>query len=161
MTITTRRHTVEDLDAMTALWNAIVKEGIAFPQTDSLSIWEAAQFFAEQSYTGVAEYQKNIVGLYILHPNSIGRCGHIANASYVVSSQYRGKGIGETLVKDSMQIAKQFGFKILQFNAVVASNTTALKLYQKLGFTQLGTIPGGFKMNDGAYADIIPHYIAL
>lgn len=50
------------------------------------------------------------------------------------------------------------GFRILQFNAVVASNVHALHLYERLGFQPLGVIPGGFRMPDGSYEDIIPHY---
>ena len=60
-----------------------------------------------------------------------------------------------------LEKAKEIGFRVLQFNAVVKSNTTALKLYQKLGFTQLGTIPGGFLNKDGVYEDIIVHYKEL
>ena len=70
-------------------------------------------------------------------------------------------GIGELLVKNCPTKAKELGFKILQFNAVVATNTSALKLYKKLGFTQLGIIPKGFLLKDGSYEDIIPHYIEL
>lgn len=102
-----------------------------------------------------------VVGLYILHPNNVGRCGHISNASYAVKKSKRGMHIGEFLVKDCLAKAKEIGFKILQFNAVVATNTSALKLYAKLGFTQLGIIPNGFLMKDGTYEDIIPHYIEL
>jgi len=57
--------------------------------------------------------------------------------------------------------AKELSFKILQFNAVVTTNTSALKLYKKLGFKQLGIIPKGFLLKDGTYVDIIPHYIEL
>ena len=96
-----------------------------------------------------------------MHPNNIGRCGHISNASYAVSSQYRGQGIGKMLVEDCVKAARDSGFKILQFNAVVASNSAALNLYKKLGFTQLGRIPGGFRNKNGDYEDIIPHYIVL
>ena len=102
-----------------------------------------------------------IVGLYILHPNNIGRCGHICKASYAVKSTVRGQGVGKAIVTDCLGKAKEIGFRVIQFNAVVKSNTTALKLYQKLGFTQLGTIPGGFLNKDGVYEDIIVHYKEL
>ena len=126
-----------------------------------MDIDEARGFFAEQSFTGVADDDGEVLGLYILHPNNIGRCGHIANASYAVRADKRGLRIGETLVKHSMATAARLSFKILQFNAVVAENHGAVHLYNKLGFTRLGTIPGGFKMPDGEYEDIILFYISL
>lgn len=102
-----------------------------------------------------------IIGLYILHPNNVGRCAHISNASFAVSSSARGCGVGELLVRHCMEQAKKLEFKILQFNAVVKSNTSALNLYKKLGFKQLGIIPNGFLISEGTYEDIIPHYISL
>ena len=91
----------------------------------------------------------------------MGRCGHICNASYAVASRARGRGLGEALVRHCLEKAAELGFGILQFNAVVSSNTPALNLYRKLGFTRLGTIPGGFHMKDGSYQNIIPHYKKL
>ena len=102
-----------------------------------------------------------IVGLYILHPNNVGRCGHICNASYAVRRDIRGQHVGEELVRHCLKTAKELNFRILQFNAVVRSNVHALALYKKLGFTQLGVIPGGFLLKDGTYEDIIPHYYEL
>ncbi|WMI44616.1 GNAT family N-acetyltransferase [Parabacteroides distasonis] len=101
------------------------------------------------------------MGVYILHPNNIGRCGHICNAGYAVRKDRRGQHIGEKLVKDSMSVADKLGFRILQFNAVVAANKSALSLYKRLGFIQLGRIPQGFRKKDGNFEDIIPHYIVL
>ena len=101
------------------------------------------------------------MGLYILHPNNVGRCGHICNASYAVRKDRRGQNIGEALVRHCLKTAKELGFRILQFNAVVSSNTAALALYKKLGFIPLGTIPGGFLLKDGSYEDIISHYHLL
>ena len=99
-----------------------------------------------------------VAGLYILHPNNVGRCGHIANASYVVRSDCRGCHIGEKLVLDCLAQAKAHGFGILQFNAVVEGNVHARHLYERLGFSQLGTIPRGFRMKDGTFANICPYY---
>ena len=98
--------------------------------------------------------QGNVKGLYILHPNNIGRVGHIANASYAVDRQCRGEHIGELLVRDCLAQAQANGYRILQFNAVVASNIHAFHLYQRLGFVDLGIIPGGFLNKDGIYEDI-------
>ena len=155
-----RHYEEKDLPAMISIWNEIVEEGIAFPQEELLTLDTGSQFFASQSYTGIAEDDTfNIVGLYILHPNNVGRCGHICNASYAVSSSCRGQHIGEALVKDCIMQAKKNGFSILQFNAVVETNTHARHLYERLGFKQLGTIPKGFRMKDGHFENICPYFI--
>ncbi len=156
-----REYTSGDLEQMTEIWNAVVADGIAFPQEEPLTPSEAAEFFGGQSYAGVAVDEGRVVGLYILHPNNVGRCGHIANASYAVRAGLRGKHIGERLVRHSMEAGARLGFRILQFNAVVATNAGAIHLYEKIGFRRLGVIPGGFRMDDDTYADIIPYYISL
>lgn len=158
---TVRKLTEKDIPEAISIWNKVVEEGKAFPQTEYLDEKSGAEFFAQQTYTAVAELDGEIVGMYILHPNNIGRCGHICNASYAVKYGMRGKHIGEALVTDCLEQAKVHGFGILQFNAVVASNEPALKLYKKLGFVQLGTIPKGFLNKDGVYEDIIVHYHTL
>lgn len=158
---TVRKLTEKDIPAAVSIWNKVVEEGKAFPQTEYLDEKSGAEFFAQQTYTAVAELDGEVVGMYILHPNNIGRCGHICNASYAVKYGMRGKHIGEALVTDCLEQAKAHGFGILQFNAVVASNEPALKLYKKLGFVQLGTIPMGFLNKDGVYEDIIVHYHTL
>uniref|UniRef100_A9A737 GCN5-related N-acetyltransferase n=1 Tax=Methanococcus maripaludis (strain C6 / ATCC BAA-1332) TaxID=444158 RepID=A9A737_METM6 len=161
MEIIIREYENNDLSEMKDIWNSIVEDGISFPNEEKLTLENAAEFFSNQTYTGIAIDNGEIVGLYILHPNNIGRCGHIANSSYAVKLGQRGKSIGKKLVEHSLKIAKEKGYRILQFNAVVASNEVALHLYNKLGFNQLGVIPGGFLSKDNEYLDIIPHYIEL
>ena len=158
-----RRYEKRDKKEAMAIWNAVVREGIAFPQDEELTEDSADAFFNSQTYTGIAidSETNEIVGLYILHPNNVGRCGHICNTSYAVKEGKRGLHIGEQLVKDSLKTGARLGFRILQFNAVVVTNFHALHLYERLGFTQLGVIPQGFRMKDGHYEDIIPHYIEL
>lgn len=163
MNIRIREFEKQDIKEAILIWNQVVEDGVAFPQMEPLNEGTGTEFFESQSYTGIAcnEEDGEIVGLYILHPNNVGRCGHICNASYAVKRNVRGQHIGEKLVRHCLSRAKELGFGILQFNAVVKTNTFALALYKKLGFVQLGTIPGGFLMKDGTYEDIIPHYYVL
>ena len=157
-----RQYQESDLNAMIAIWNEVVEDGIAFPQEEFLDIHSGKEFFAEQTYSAVAEDESGrILGLYILHPNNIGRCGHICNASYAVSRESRGLHIGEKLVLDCLEQGRLHGFRVLQFNAVVESNIHARHLYERLGFIQLGTIPRGFRMKDGHYENICPYYHEL
>ena len=151
-----------DLPDMIRIWNEVVEDGVAFPQTEPLDDQTGRDFFAAQTLSAVAEDENGtVLGLYILHPNNIGRCGHIGNASYAVSRGSRGLHIGEALVKDSLVQAGKHGFRVMQFNAVVANNIHARHLYERLGFHQLGVIPGGFLMKDGHYEDICPYYHEL
>lgn len=161
MSIEIHGYTADELPHITEIWNEVVEDGVAFPQEEPLTPENADSFFSSQSFTGAAILDGEVVGVYILHPNNVGRCGHICNASYAVKRSARGKHVGEALVSDCIKTAKKLGFSILQFNAVVATNKPALSLYKKLGFTQLGVISKGFRMKDGHYEDIIPHYIAL
>ena len=163
MGIVIREYQTEDVTAAITIWNQVVEDGVAFPQEENLTEETGDAFFKEQTYTGIAVNTDNneIVGLYILHPNNVGRCGHICNASYAVSKESRGLHIGEKLVLDCLKQGKNKGYGVLQFNAVVATNTHARHLYERLGFTQLGIIPKGFRMKDGHYEDICPYYHEL
>lgn len=156
-----REYKSGDVAAMIRIWNKVVEDGVAFPQEDCLDEESGREFFAAQSYCGVAENDGAVVGLYILHPNYAGRLGHIANASYAVDSGCRGMHIGEKLVLDCLAQAKRLGFGILQFNAVVESNIHARHLYERLGFVQIGTLPRGFRMKDGSFENICLYYHEL
>ncbi len=163
MNIVVRAYKEADLSVMIDIWNQVVEDGVAFPQEECLIAKSGQEFFAGQTYCGVAEDTETgrIYGLYILHPNNVGRCGHICNASYAVDRKERGLHIGEKLVSDCLIQGREHGYGVLQFNAVVASNVHARHLYEQLGFTQLGVIPGGFRMKDGHYEDICPYYHVL
>lgn len=86
MNIEVRAYTDNDIEAMVTIWNQVVEDGVAFPQEECLTPESGTAFFAEQTYCGVAEDMDTgrIYGMYILHPNNVGRCGHICNASYAV-----------------------------------------------------------------------------
>lgn len=160
MNLRIREYNSKDAEAAAFIWNQVVEDGNAFPQENPLTKEEADRFFREQTYTGIAIDSDNgeVVGLYILHPNNVGRCGHICNASYAVKKNIRGEHIGEKLVLDCLEKAHEKNFRILQFNAVVADNIHAIHLYERLGFQRIGTVPGGFHMPDGSYEDIILFY---
>lgn len=161
MYIKIRQYQEKDIPEMIHIWNEVVEYGNAFPQMRKLDEKKAMNFFSDQTYSAVAVVDNKVVGLYILHPNNIGRCAHIANASYSVDINYRGNGIGEMLVQDSLITGGKYGFRLLQFNAVVSSNNAAIHIYEKIGFHKVGIIPNGFNLDDEKYEDIIIYYIEL
>ena len=108
MQIEIRQYEQRDAAQAAEIWNEVVEDGKAFPQMEKLDEVTGHAFFTEQTYTGVAydAATGELVGLYILHPNNVGRCGHICNASYAVKKSVRGQHIGEKLVKHCIATGK-------------------------------------------------------
>lgn len=150
-----------DERAFLRLWNQVIEAGVSYPGERPLSETELEEMLAQQSAVRCAFADGALVGLYILHPNNIGRCGHIANASYAVDERFRGRGIGRELVLHSLGEAQRCGYRGLQFNAVVAANGRAVALYKKLGFAVVGRVPEGFRLPDGTFSDTLIFYKAV
>jgi GNAT superfamily N-acetyltransferase len=106
---------------------------------DMLQYW-----FAPNTYTFVASLENKIAGTFIFKANQQGQGAHVANASFMVHPGFQGKGIGKLLGEAALQEAKQAGFLAMQFNMVVSTNTSAKRLWDKLGFITIGTLPKVF-----------------
>lgn len=85
-----------------------------------------------------------LLAMYRMGPNMVGRGSHVCTATYVVASAARRRGLGKTMVGHSLQQARAAGYAAMQFNFVVESNDGALKLYETLGFLVVGRLPGAF-----------------
>lgn len=144
-----------DIAEATVIWNQIIEAADSFPDDMTLGEEDAWAMFARQTETVCAFDNGRMVGVYILHPNNFGRCGHISNASYAVERSCRGRGIGKALVLDSIERAKKNRFKGLQFNAVVSDNYPAIALYLKLGFTIIGMVKNGYRLKEDRFKDTI------
>ena len=137
MAIFVEPYTKEKIIPAIKIWNEVVREGVAFPQENELDEVEGDKFFSAQSFTGLAvdDETGEILAIYILHPNNVGRCGHISNASYAVKKNLRGKHIGEKIVTHCIKKARELGFKILQagtiFNICVKFFNAVLKSARK------------------------------
>ena len=161
MKIDFRKYEQNDLKKMRQMWNVIIEDGVAFPGMVLLEENEFESMLKHQDDVYCMIVDQHVVGYYILHPNNIGRCSHVANASYILDKDMRGKHLGEFLVKHSIEIAKELGFKGMQFNAVVESNYAARHIYKKVGFKEVGVIPNGFMLKDGSYSNMYIMYLPL
>ena len=94
-----------------------------------------------------------IVGTYIIKPNQPGLGAHVCNCGYVVSKAAQGQGIAAQMCEHSQTLAVEMGFRAMQFNFVVATNTGAVRLWQKLGFEIVGTLPGVFQHQKLGFVD--------
>ncbi|MEM6799929.1 MAG: N-acetyltransferase [Bacteroidota bacterium] len=143
-----------DLDAVWRLWKAIMDQKVYYPYDDSYNREDIEGLWINIEQTiRIAELEGKIVGAYILHPNQPGYGKHIVNAAYMVDIGIRGKGIGSLLCADSIEIAKQEGYRGMQFNLVVSTNTGAIKVWEAHGFKIIGTVPGGFYHVEKGYVD--------
>ena len=101
----------------------------------------------------VAVEGETIVGTYIIKENQIGLGSHVANGFYVIHPDHHGRGIGKMLGLHSLEYARSSGFKAMQFNIVVATNSPAVALWKKLGFRIVGTIPRAFRHSTLGFVD--------
>ncbi len=159
MNISFREYKNDDVELLKDLWNDILTDGVAFPGINLYEITDFQEMLEEQSAVTCMLLDGKVIGYYVLHPNNIGRCSHIANASYMLSKECRGKHLGKFLVEKSILQAKELDFKGMQFNAVVVSNTAAIRIYQSVGFQIVGTIPKGFLLKNGTYSDMYIMYL--
>jgi DNA-binding MarR family transcriptional regulator/L-amino acid N-acyltransferase YncA len=144
----------EDEEALFTIFKEVVDAGCYFLY-ESNSIEEFhIQFFCPTSQVYVCRSAEGqVIGGFYLKSNYSGRSGHIANAAYMIKRTYRGLGIGSLLVKVSLHIASNLGFLAMQFNMVLIQNAGAIKLYERLGFEIIGTIPNAIRNTDGSFQD--------
>jgi ribosomal protein S18 acetylase RimI-like enzyme len=141
-----RRATTADWPAMWPIWQAIVVASDTYVYDPATSSEAARSMWIDgpDVETWLAEADGGVVGFYKIAPNHGGAGAHIANGSYMVDAAARGRGLGRRLVQHSLRRARDAGYRGMQFNAVAESNTGAIGLYESIGFTTVGIVPGGF-----------------
>jgi ribosomal protein S18 acetylase RimI-like enzyme len=151
----------DDEDQLFSAFAAVVEEGTGYPQAAPITRDEFRTVWFEPTVSvQVARAGGRLVGAYYLKPNFPGRAAHIANAGYIVVPEVRGEGIGEELVRHSFGEARRCGFDALMFNLVFASNPAG-RLYERLGFREIGLIPDAVESEDAriywrSLADQVP-----
>ncbi len=152
--ITLRPQTPADNDGIWRIFHAVIQAGDSFVFDATMTKQQALDFWlAKVYYCVVAEQNNKIIGTYIVKANPPVNGSYICNASYLVDESARGLGLGYKLGLDSLEQARKMGFRAMQFNIVASSNTHALRLWEKLGFTVIGTTPNGFKHRTLGYID--------
>lgn len=152
--IVVRPASEDDAGAIWAIFRAVVREGDSYafaPETsfeEFLALWMRAPL---RAYVAVAD--DRIVGSYFIKPVQPALGAHIANAGYMTDPAARGMGIGEAMGRHSLDEAARLGYRGMQFNFVVSTNQPAIRLWKKLGFTIIGTVPGAFRHATRGYVD--------
>jgi len=148
-----RLTTEADHEAIWKIFREVIQPGDTYAIDPRISREAAmAYWFAPGTHTYVAELDRlnrsssdRIVGTYILRANQGGGGAHVANAAFMVAPETQGRGIGHAMAEHCLAQARQLGFRAMQFNFVVSTNESALRLWQRLGFKIVGTLPGAFQ----------------
>lgn len=141
-----RRSALADADALWAILHAVLSSGDSYawpPDTTreaALALWHP-----RGGQTFVAVTGAGIVGTYFLKANQPGLGDHVANCGYMVAPAARGQGLAEAMCRHSLEVARELGFRAMQFNAVVSTNLAAIRVWEKCGFAIVGTVPGAFR----------------
>ncbi|MFJ7998189.1 GNAT family N-acetyltransferase [Streptomyces sp. NPDC096310] len=152
-----RETTTEDWPAVWPFFHEIVAAGETFTYPTGLTETEGRDWWLQvapnRSVVAVDE-AGTVVGTAKMNVNHLGNGSHIAGASYMVDPAHAGRGVGRALCTYSIDWARAAGFRAMQFNAVVETNTYAVKLYRSLGFDILGTLPEGFRHPTEGYVGL-------
>lgn len=140
------------------LCRTVLAEGETYvdpPETDPREFWVAAQVVVAEDEDGT------LLGSAKMGPNRPGRGAHVGTASFMVDGAARGRGVGRLLGEYAVTWLREAGFRGIQFNAVVESNTAAVALWRSLGFEVVGTVPGAFRRPSGQYVGLHVMYLPL
>ncbi|ESQ75175.1 GNAT family N-acetyltransferase [Asticcacaulis sp. AC402] len=157
-----RPATTADGDAIWQIMEPVLRAGETYTLPDAWRRDEALDYwFAPPHQVFVAEDEGRILGHYFLSPNRQGRGDHVANCGYMTAPKATGKGVATAMCRHSLDLARAQGFRAMQFNSVVATNTRAIALWQRLGFDVVGRLPGAFHHPAQGYVDLLVMYQTL
>jgi len=140
-----RPATDHDFPAIWSIMEPIIRAGETYAYPQDMGRDEAMSVWMDQPHrTYVAILDQTIVGTYYIKPNHPGGGSHVCNCGYMVDSGVTGKGIATAMCRHSQQEATKLGYRAMQFNLVVETNTRAVPLWEYLGFETIGKLPGAF-----------------
>jgi GNAT superfamily N-acetyltransferase len=153
----------EDWPAVFRIVDEVVRDGETYAYPDDLTPETARDLWVESppGLTVVADRDGRILGTAKMGPNRPGRGDHIGTASFMVAPEARGAGLGRLLGQWAIDWHRRSDFAGIQFNAVVASNEVAVRLWQSLGFEVVGTVPGAFRSRRHGLVGLHVMFLAL
>jgi L-amino acid N-acyltransferase YncA len=152
----------EDWPRIHPFFASIVEDGETYAYPEGLTSDQARDlWFDGAAAVVVLEEESQVLGSARMGPNRPGRGDHVGTASFMVDSAARGRGVGRRLGDHVVAWHREQGFRGIQFNAVVETNTAAVRLWQSLGFRIVGTVPGAFRSRTHGYVGLHLMYLDL
>lgn len=151
-----------DRDAVWQILEPVIRAGETYTLPRDMSRADALAFwFAAGHEVFVAEENGQIAGTYFMRANQKGGGAHVANCGYVTAGKAEGRGVARAMCAHSLERARARGFRAMQFNFVVSSNERAVRLWKKMGFEIVGTLPGAFEHPAKGFVDAYVMYRKL
>lgn len=149
-----RPFSTKDTEAVWKIFRTVVARGDTYAFAPETTFDEFREIWlGERLRTYVAVHDGGLLGTYILKQNQPGLGSHIANCGYMTHPDARGYGLGTAMCEHSIEEARRLGYRGMQFNLVVSTNESAVRLWRKLGFEIIGTVPGAFHHRERGYVN--------
>lgn len=159
MDITIRVATKTDFSAMWDIFHEVIQGGDTYVFAPDTSREDAYEYWFGPGVTSyIAEDRGWVLGMYKIIQNQRDLGSHVANASFMVAPGQQGQGLGTLMGKHCLVEAKKAGFSAMQFNFVISTNEPAVRLWKKLGFAVVGTLPGAFRHSTLGFVDVYVMY---
>jgi ribosomal protein S18 acetylase RimI-like enzyme len=155
-----RAATPADRQAIWAILEPVIRAGETYALDRNMGEGAALAYWLANE-TFVAEEADVVLGTYYLRRNQAGGGAHVCNCGYMVSAAASGRGVARAMCAHSLEQARARGFRAMQFNFVVSTNERAVRLWQAMGFGEIGRVPGGFAHPQLGYVDALMMYRAL
>lgn len=145
MSLTIRAANAADWPAIWPILEAVVRPGEVYAVDRDISEDQGrAYWFSPSQEVFVAEADGEVLGSYYMRPNQAGGGSHVANCGYMTAPAAQGRGVARAMGLHSLEHARSRGYRAMQFNIVVSTNVRAVRLWESLGFSVVGRLPGAF-----------------
>ena len=148
MSLLIRPYKPEDWDLVWTVLEPVFREGETYAIRPEITAGEARAYWTstpKEVFVAVDEATEQLIGTYFLRPNFDGPGAHVCNCGYVVAARARGKGVASRMCEHSQREAASRGYRAMQYNLVVSTNEAAVRLWKRMGFGVIGTVPGAFR----------------
>lgn len=157
-----RLATQNDADTIWSMIRPVIRAGDTYALENKMTKDEALSYWmATDKWTFVAEEDGELLGTYYMKTNQAGGGSHVCNCGYITRENARGRGIARQMCEHSLIKAHELGFKAMQYNCVLSTNEGAVRLWKRLGFDIVGTIPKVFHHPNKGYVDAFVMYQLL
>lgn len=155
MNLTIRHLSENEFDLVWPIFSAVIREGKTYSYDPALTLEQGrAIWFSPEKTPFVALEHDRPVGTFYLRANQLGLGNHIANGGFMVAQGECGKGIGTAMAQRMVEEARKAGYYGMQFNFIVADNERSLRIWNRLGFDIVGTVPDAFRHSEKGYMPV-------